>query len=127
MVHCLFKGCLRPTITNADGFLPEQELYHCGQQVNVSCKVGFHLVGDQMIICSDSGVWYFNIPQCVHEGMVKVIHKCEKSAKEVIVIHRVPSIECLVLGASTRSSQLKACVKDCVSTKPRCFFVICCS
>ena len=73
--YILFKqdACV-PTITNADGFLPEQELYHCGQQVNVTCKVGFHLVGDQTIICSDSGVWYFNIPQCVQEGIIKVIN-----------------------------------------------------
>ena len=55
-------------IPNEGGIQPNQDWFHCGQVVNVTCKDGFQLFGEDQMICTDSRLWYKGTSRCEPEG-----------------------------------------------------------
>ncbi|XP_072017369.1 coagulation factor XIII B chain-like [Amphiura filiformis] len=61
-------GCLPfPVPENAVVDLVK-DLYAFGDVINVYCRQGFALTGDERLVCSNSGVWHGEIPRCSAEN-----------------------------------------------------------
>ncbi|XP_072035074.1 uncharacterized protein [Amphiura filiformis] len=75
------KGCSRPNIANEGAILPEEDWYQFGEKVMVKCKADHYLVGDEILICSDVGMWYKELPKClpkVKVGAPKKLEECHR-------------------------------------------------
>ncbi len=47
---------------------PPSGPYQCGQTVRFTCDMGFMLVGDSLLKCTQSGQFDKRIPECVATG-----------------------------------------------------------
>ncbi|XP_072022983.1 cubilin-like [Amphiura filiformis] len=45
-----------------------KDLYDLGDVINVYCRKGFALTGDERLICSNTGIWHGEIPRCSAEN-----------------------------------------------------------
>ncbi|KAB5546546.1 hypothetical protein PHYPO_G00073360 [Pangasianodon hypophthalmus] len=62
---CEAVKCLPPPTIQNGTFDPVQESYNYNEAVTYSCSVGFTLVGEETITCSDNGTFHPSPPQCL--------------------------------------------------------------
>ncbi|XP_072018478.1 complement component receptor 1-like protein [Amphiura filiformis] len=59
------RGCLPFTRATDDGtIVPVKDMYNEGDVVQLFCRQGFDVIGDQAIVCGSTGSWLGQIPRC---------------------------------------------------------------